>query len=110
MKKSLAVVLLVLLACGTMGCAMYYYQEGKTFDECKQAYRECYAELTKYADPNSLGEGSFGSYESKFMEECMKERGYRLVTEDRLPLRVKRQNPDWYPGWDKRGLAGTLEE
>jgi hypothetical protein len=110
MRKSLTVVLLTFLVWWVGGCAMYYYQEGKAFEDCKQDYRACYAELTKYADPNSLGAGTLGSYGSKFMDECMKERGYRLVTENELPLRAKRRDPDWWPGWNKRGVAGALEQ
>jgi hypothetical protein len=55
-----------------------------------------------------------GSYEHKFMEECMKRKGYRLVAEDKLPLEVKRQDPDsslrGFLYGQRRGIAGTVDE
>ena len=48
-----------------------------------------------------------GGPEYKFVEACMKEKGYSLVSEGKLPLDVKRQDP---PGWYVRGVAGKLEE
>ncbi len=34
-----------------------------------------------------------GDYEHKFMEECMRQKGYDLVSEDKLPLTAKREDP-----------------
>jgi len=37
----------------------------------------------------------------------MTEKGYKTVTENDLPLRVKRKDP---PKWYMHGVAGNLEE
>ena len=96
-------VLTALLYCLT-GCAQYWYQEGKTYEECAADLEECQGEMLKYADANSM---SFGGYEIRFVEQCMKEKGYKSVTEDKLPLRVKRKDP---PKWFYHGIAGALKE
>jgi hypothetical protein len=48
------------------------------------------------------------------MEDCMAQKGYMLVTEDKLPLDAKRQDPDssmkgFLYGY-RRGIAGALDE
>jgi hypothetical protein len=78
----MACVLISLSFCA--GCAKYWYQEGKTFAETKQDRQECFEELKKY----SSNWRDMGDYEFKFMEDCMMQRGYRLVAENKLPLRV----------------------
>jgi len=106
MKNLIAIPLLGLI-CILAGCAKYYYQEGKTFAECKRDRTECFAELQKRADWQMAG-----GYEHDFMEECMKRKGYRLVKEKELPLDVKRVDPSstlygqLYGA--RRGIAGTL--
>ena len=60
--------------------------------------------MLKYADLHTM---NVGGHEAKFIEECMKEKGYKSVTENDLPLRVKRKDP---PKWYMHGVAGTLEE
>lgn len=108
--KNLTVLLLLGLICLSGGCAKYYYQEGKTFQECARDRADCYAELQKRLADQSQRPGD---YEHKFMEDCMKQKGYRLVTENKLPLDVKRQDPDTslqgqLYGY-RRGIAGTLD-
>ncbi len=88
------------------GCSKYWYQEGKSFDECKQARGECRSELLKRSDIKNLTV----QYEVKFAENCMTEKGYRLVTQDELPLDVKREEPDTALHWRTNGVAGTLKE
>jgi len=93
------------------GCAQYYYQEGKTFDECANARKDCYAELQKRLADES--HSSIG-YENKYIENCMERKGYRLVTEGKLPLEAKRQDPDsslkgFLYGY-RQGIAGSLSE
>jgi hypothetical protein len=44
------------------------------------------------------------------MEECMKQRGYRLVSEDELPLAAKRERPDPTLHYRMKGIAGDLSE
>ena len=109
--KNFAVLLSLFLICLSAGCAKYYYQEGKTFNECSSDRADCMAELQK-----RLG-SEFqirGSYEYKYMEECMRQRGYRLVTENELPLDAKRLDPDrqlkGYLYGARRGIAGSLDE
>jgi hypothetical protein len=88
-----------------IGCAQYYYQEGKSFDECKQDRVDCYAELEKRVEVVTASD-----YEFKFMKECMRQKGYKIVTEDKLPLDVKRHRPDRSLNWFVRGIAGELDE
>lgn len=109
--KSYAVLLLLSLICLFTGCAKYYYQEGKSFNGCASDRKDCYAELQKRLADDS--HSSIG-YENKFMEDCMKRKGYELVTEDKLPLDAKRQDPDsslkgFLYGY-RRGIAGSLDE
>ena len=108
--KNLTILFLLGLICLSGGCAKYYYQEGKTFNECARDRLDCYTELQKRLADQSQ---SPGGYEHKFMEDCMKQKGYRLVTENNLPLDVKRQDPDkslqgQLYGY-RRGIAGTLD-
>ncbi|MHC4165620.1 MAG: hypothetical protein ACYSWQ_01540 [Planctomycetota bacterium] len=106
--KNFAVLLLMGLICLSAGCEKYYYQEGKSFNECAKDRVDCFSELKKRADWKMAG-----SYEHDFMEECMKRKGYRLVKEKELPLDVKRQDPastlygQLYGA--RRGIAGTLD-
>jgi hypothetical protein len=88
------------------GCAKYWYQEGKSFEECKQARNECFAELKKRTDFSS----PTSDYEIKYMNQCMQEKGYRQVSAKELPLEAKREEPDTTLNWRARGLAGTLGE
>lgn len=109
--KSFAVLFLFVLICLLTGCAKYFYQEGKTFNQCAQDRADCEVELKKRLADESQ---SPGGYEQKFMVECMAEKGYKLVTEDKLPLDAKRQDPDsslrgFIYGY-RRGIAGSLDE
>ena len=108
MKISVA-LLLACLICLSAGCAKYYYQEGKTFEECAKDRMDCLDDLKQRLDTVSQRPGD---YEYKFIEDCMKRKGYRLVTENKLPLDVKRQDPDTsFQGQlygYRRGIAGTL--
>lgn len=109
--KGFAVLFLLGLICIFSGCAQYYYQEGKSFNECASARKDCDAELQKRVVDQA--HSSIG-YEHKFMKACMEQKGYKLVTEDKLPLDVKRQDPDsslkgFLYGY-RRGMAGALDE
>jgi len=108
--KSSPVLLLLGLICLFAGCSKYYYQEGKSFNECARDRADCVAELQKrLADQSQRA----GSYEHKFMEDCMEHKGYKLVIENELPLNVKRQDPDsslkGYLYGYRRGIAGALD-
>ena len=87
------------------GCTTYWYQAGKTIDECQQDRLECFEELKKY----SSDWRKMGDYEFKFMEDCMHQKGYTLLKENELPMRVKRQHPDTTMHHRLRGTAGTIE-
>jgi len=107
--KSFTILLLLGLICLSAGCAKYYYQEGKTFEECAKDRIYCFSELKKRMSASETP----GSYEYKYIEECMKSKGYKLVTENKLPLDAKRQYPDsslqgQLYGY-RRGIAGTLD-
>ena len=104
MKKILSITLLTLMCCFA-GCTSYWYQEGKTFEECRRDVSECRSEMQKYSDKSM----NLGVYDLKFEKSCMEEKGYRLVKERDLPLRVRRQGPaSSEEGYN--GVAGLLEE
>ena len=109
MRRLIVVTLMLVMSSFFTGCATYYYQEGKIFEECVKDYSECYAEYEKYEDPDLVGKRGPDNYEGKFMDDCMKQRGNKIVSADELPLRVKRLHPDWFLKW-QRGLAGTIDE
>jgi hypothetical protein len=107
------IVVFALLGLGYLlaGCDKYYYQEGKTFKECAKDRHECVADLKERLGVVSRRPGG---YEYEFIENCMKHKGYRLVTEHKLPLGVKRLDPDQSMrgklyGY-RRGIAGTVDE
>jgi hypothetical protein len=95
-----------IMAVSCSGCARYWYQEGKTFEQCKQDQSDCLAELKKRSDFR----GGSADYEFKFMAECMKQKGYRLVPEGELPLSARRERPDLTLHYRLKGLAGDLPE
>ena len=91
--------------CCFSGCKSFWYQEGKTFEECKRDLRECRSEMHKYSDKSY----NLGVYDLKYEKACMEQKGYRLVKERDLPLKVRRQGPaSSEEGY--RGIAGILEE
>ncbi len=95
-------VLLLAAGCGDK----YWYQEGKTFDQCKADRTACRADLIKRTDLRGIGD-----YERRFIKDCMQQKGYRLVSEKELPLAVKREGPDIpsdVPSDRGYGVAGTL--
>ena len=104
MTKSLTVALLLVVICFFTGCTSYWYQEGKSFEECKQDHRACFEELKVY----SSNWRKMGDYEFEFMEDCMEQKGYGPVNERKLPLKVKREDPDQLLHWRLRGVAGTV--
>ncbi len=87
------------------GCSTYWYQEGKTFEECRQARDACFAELQKRTDFSY----PTVEYEIKFMNECMASKGYREVKNKELPLDARRQEPESTLHWRIRGLAGSVK-
>ena len=106
-----AVLLLAFPICLSTGCEKYFYQEGKTFNECRKDHADCVSEMQKRVGDPSQDRGDF---EYAYVDDCMKRKGYRLVTEGNLPLNVKRLDPDegatGFLYGRRRGLAGTLDE
>ena len=107
--KNWRILVLTAVVCISGGCARYYYQEGKTFEQCKKDCEDCAAELGKRVTNQKPG-----AYEHKFMEDCMTRKGYMTVAEEKLPLSVKREDPDLSLRGliygRRRGIAGSLEE
>lgn len=96
--------LLLLSASMAGGCAKYWYQEGRSFTQCRRDLASCHSEATRYSDVERTS--GLGMYESKFVDECMRTKGYDLVPEKRLPVRVKRESS---PVFGFPGVAGTLD-
>ncbi len=95
------------LAVLASGCQrMYWYQEGKTFDECRADYEDCQAELLQRTDRRYAS-----SYKHRFIDNCMQARGYDVVAEKDLPLDVAREDPivpSDVPWIHAYGVAGAL--
>lgn len=101
----LAVVGALLLAlCLLEGCARYWYQEGKSFKQTSDDLAACQREATKYSDVDRTH--GMDAYDGKLVRQGMEERGYDLVAENELPLRVKRESP---PVFGMPGVAGTID-
>ncbi|MHC4842543.1 MAG: hypothetical protein ACYTEE_01955 [Planctomycetota bacterium] len=103
--KSFILCSLFVLVVFSSGCEQYWYQEGKTFAEVSKDRQECRQELLKRYDLK----GFTKQYEIEFMENCMAEKGYSLVKENKLPIDVKRERPQTSIHWSAKGIAGTLE-
>lgn len=106
MRRVIAATLILIPMLVFSGCTTYWYQANKTIDECKQNRLECFEELKKY----SSNWRDMGDYEFKFMEDCMRQKGYTLLKEGELPLRVKREDPDRILHARLHGVAGTLKK
>lgn len=105
MNKIIMVTLLLMPTFFFTGCTQYWYQEGKTIEQCRLDRQDCVNELTKFSSFQRLG-----NYEFDFMEDCMIKKGYRLVTENKLPVKVKREEPETSLHWRLRGIAGTVPQ
>ena len=105
MKRHVTATLILIPMLLLAGCTTYWYQAGKTIDECNQDRLACLEELKKY----SSSWRDMGDYEFKFMEDCIRQKGYTLLKEGDLPLRVKREDPDRSLHWKLHGAAGTID-
>jgi hypothetical protein len=95
---------LVVLAAGCQ--PKYWYQEGRTFDECKADYHDCWTELLQRTTLHHTS-----NYKDRFLKNCMQQKGYELVVEKDLPLDIKRGDPEVLsdvPWIHAYGVAGTL--
>ncbi len=101
--------LVAALAILTVGCQQqYWYQAGRTFDECKADHEDGWAELLKRTDLRYQH-----TYKNRFLEDYMQRRGYWLISDEDLPLDVKREDPrvpSDVPWIHSYGIAGTLSE
>ena len=59
------------------GCAKYWYQQGQSFQQTRKDLASCQSEAIRYSDVERTH--GLGSYERHFVENCMHEKGYRLV-------------------------------
>lgn len=88
------------------GCeSQYWYQQGKTFEQCDNDRQQCLTELMRRSDILTITD-----YEVKFMEDCMTKKGYRLTKQKELPLNVKRQEAETSLHWRMKGIAGTISK
>ncbi len=97
-----AVLLTTALLLG--GCAKYWYQEGRSFHQCRKDLAASQAEAMRYSDVERTD--GFGLFEGKFVRQSMEEKGYHLVGEGKLPTRVKRESS---PVFGIPGIAGTID-
>ena len=106
--KNLMVPLSLSLVFLLTGCGRYYYQEGKTYYECERDWARCVENL--HQQKKVL---DWGAYEYRFVEDCMKRKGYKLVGERSLPLKAKRRDPDRSTmgllRGRRQGVAGALQ-
>jgi len=97
---------LLLSVCILDGCARYWYQEGKSLKQTKEDLAVCQAEANRYSQ-DDVGSGrGLDSYDGRLVRQCMEERGYRRVTENELPARVRRESS---PVFGVPGVAGTID-
>jgi len=104
MSRFIAITLSAILLFNLFGCT-YWYQQGKSFEDCREGLSDCYYELKKHVDRDYIQ-----LYEVEFVQTCMEQKGYKLVTEDKLPTKVKRRDPEMDVFWLLAGVAGTLEQ
>lgn len=104
MKLMLTALLLIGGLLGLSGCAKYWYQEGKSFEQCQKDLAASQAEAFRYSDVARTD--GLGRYESKFVHRSMEQKGYELVSESELPVRVKRESS---PVFGIPGVAGTID-
>lgn len=106
MKTVITIASMLFFVILLSGCeTQYWYQQGKTFQQCANDRQQCLKELMKRSDVYTITD-----YEIKYMEDCMTTKGYRLTTQKELPLDVKRQEPETSLHWRIKGLAGTINE
>ena len=106
--KNAAILLTICLVLSLAGCGRYYYQDDKTYYECERDWARCVENL--HQQKKVL---DWGAYEYSFVEDCMKQRGYKLVAERSLPLDAKRRDPDRSTlgllRGRRQGVAGTVQ-
>ncbi|AQT68650.1 hypothetical protein STSP2_01819 [Anaerohalosphaera lusitana] len=102
--QTIACLLLLAAAVLVSGCNRYWYQSGISFDQAVQDWEDCEAELRK----RSTLDNRWSSYPVEFEKACMKQKGYELLREGKLPLTAKRQDPESVD-LVNFGVAGELD-
>ena len=106
--KNLKVLMTICLVLSLGGCGRYYYQEGITYVECERDWAGCVQQLKQQKRVLD-----WGAYEYRFVEDCMKHKGYKLVGGGKLPLDAKRRDPDrstiGLMRGRRQGVAGAVE-
>ena len=106
MRRVITATLILIPMLLFTGCTTYWYQADKTIDECKQARMGCFEELKKHSSDWT----DMGDYEFKFMKDCMRQKGYTLLKENELPLRVRREDPaDHLWHYRMHGVSGAIK-
>jgi len=84
----MVIAVFALLAVG--GCSMpehYYYQAGKSLEQAKDDWQQCYSDVMDYVGGGYKYE-LFSRYEDR-ARECMRSQGYRLKAESQLGKEVR---------------------
>jgi len=98
--------LILAMLCFCSGCGtQYWYQEGKTFDQCYEDHRGCYEELAELSELTGLGDR-----ELDIIDDCMRRKGYRPVLGNSLPPRTRSLRPNRSIHYRLKGLAGSLDQ
>ncbi len=103
MKRLLTTALLLVLLFSASSCT-YWYKPCKSFDTCKYDLQQCACEMRQYSNKSQPS-----AYEVDFVKDCMKQKGYKLVTENKLPRCVKRRGPRTETFWLMAGTSGTID-
>ena len=96
----LAVVFMLIVV---SGCTQYWYRCDRSFAQCQSDQMDCLKCLNCRTDyMNGV------TYESKYIDACMMQKGYQLYTEDQLPLNMRREVPDDVYSGILKGVAGQI--
>lgn len=103
MHKSLVILIVLLMTFFMLGCTQYWYRCDRTFNQCESDQMDCLKCLNCRTDfMNGV------SYESRYIDACMMQKGYQLYTEDQLPLSIRREVPDDVYSGILKGVAGQV--
>ncbi len=104
MKNRLCIIAFCTITFLFSGCTKYWYRQDTSFEQCKQDRKACMDALLQRSDMSYVTD-----YEIKFMETCMREKGYELIEKRKLPMEVRRQEPETSLHWRMNGIAGSVK-
>ncbi len=85
------------------GCEnKYYYSEGKTIDQTKADWQQCYADVIN--QPTHTYSYDYGDIQQEQAQQCMREKGYDTYPASRFDEHVKveegfvNREPYWIAG------------